>query len=64
MVFFLKLLKLQQNFIPNIYFFLNGKSFFYLQFSIFFRSFNVKQEKTTEKKYGPRIVVWYKNGYF
>jgi len=62
--FFLKLLKLQQNFIPNIYFFLNGKSFFYLQFSIFFRSFNVKQEKTTEKKYGPRIVVWYKKWLF
>lgn len=58
--FHLKLLKLQQHFIPNIYLFLNDKNFFYFQFSIFLQSFNLKQEETTEKSYKLRVSVWYK----
>jgi hypothetical protein len=62
--FYLKLLKLQQHFIPNIYFFLKGKNFFYLQFSIFFKFFNLKPEETIEKRYRLRVNLLYKKWLF
>ena len=62
--FFLKLLKLQQHFIANMFLFINGKNFFYLQFSIFFKSFNLKPEETTTKRYIPRVNLLFKKWLF